>query len=326
MSMPTLPNTMPLGGGDIGVAGADDLGDRRDRRGAVGQRRHRLRAADAIDLGDAGEMRRRQHQRIELAVRRRHHHDDARHAGDLGRHRVHQHRGRIGRGAARHVEPDRLDRGPAPAELDAERIGEAVVLRQLPAVKHLDAVAREFQRVERRRRRRPSRRRRSRPRVDAQAAALELEPVELARRLDQRRVAARRARRRRWRAPRASTSADTSRLAARKAVEPLVRNRRCVLSRRMGMAAFRQSRLCSMAPPMPSTARRAFDVHRHPGRSRQRPARRALSARTAESIARNAGTSPLRRRPCESAEVVAGRGRSARIPGIRRRAAARRRG
>ena len=52
-----LAEHQPLGGGDIGVAGADDLGHRRDRRGAVGQRRHRLRAADAIDLGDAAEMR-----------------------------------------------------------------------------------------------------------------------------------------------------------------------------------------------------------------------------------------------------------------------------
>ena len=103
----------PLGGRDIGVAGPDDLGDRLDRLGAVGERRHRLRAADAVDLVDAGELGRRQHQRVELAVRRRHHHDDARHARDLGRHRVHQHRGRIGGGAARHVEADRLDRGPA---------------------------------------------------------------------------------------------------------------------------------------------------------------------------------------------------------------------
>ena len=64
-----LAEHQPLGRRDIGVAGPDDLGDRRDRRGAVGERRHRLRAADAIDLVDAGELRRRQHQRVELAVR-----------------------------------------------------------------------------------------------------------------------------------------------------------------------------------------------------------------------------------------------------------------
>ena len=153
-----------LGRRHIGVAGTDDLGDRRDRLGAVGERRHRLRAADAIDLVDAGELGRRQHQRRELAVRRRHHHDEARHAGDLGRHGVHQHRRRIGRGAARHVEPDRLDRGPARAELDAERIGEALVGGLLAAVIGLDAVARELERVERLAARRLSPPRRSRRR------------------------------------------------------------------------------------------------------------------------------------------------------------------
>ena len=41
---------LPLGGGHVGVARADDLGHRRDRLGAVGERGHGLRAADAIDL------------------------------------------------------------------------------------------------------------------------------------------------------------------------------------------------------------------------------------------------------------------------------------
>ena len=41
-----------LGGGDIGVAGTDDLGDRRDALGSVGERGDRLRAADAIDFAD----------------------------------------------------------------------------------------------------------------------------------------------------------------------------------------------------------------------------------------------------------------------------------
>ena len=209
-----LAEHQPLGGGDIGVAGADDLGDRRDRRRAVGQRRHRLRAADAIDFGDAAEMRRRQHQRIELAVRRRHHHHHARHARDLGRHRVHQHRGRIGRGAAGHIEPDRLDRAPAPAEFDAERIGEALVLRQLPPVKRLDPVAGEFQRIERcgvaglhrgidlgRGHAQAGRRR-------ARAGRISSSPRSARRRRA-------RPRHRRWRAWPRSTSAETSRLAAR---------------------------------------------------------------------------------------------------------------
>ena len=64
----------PLGGGDIGIAGADDLRHRRDRLGAVGERGNRLRAADAIDLVDAGQPCGRQHQRIEPPLRRRHRH------------------------------------------------------------------------------------------------------------------------------------------------------------------------------------------------------------------------------------------------------------
>ena len=138
-----------FGGCHVGIARSDDLGDRRKGGGAVGQGRDRLGAADAENLVDAGELGRRQNQGIECAARRRHHHRDPRHAGDLGRHRVHQHRGWVGRGAAGHVEADRLDRGPARAELDTERVGEAIVLRHLAAVIGLDAGAGEFERVER---------------------------------------------------------------------------------------------------------------------------------------------------------------------------------
>ena len=51
-----------LGGCHVGIAGSDDLGDRRKGRGAVGQGRDRLGAADTENLVDAGELRRRQHQ------------------------------------------------------------------------------------------------------------------------------------------------------------------------------------------------------------------------------------------------------------------------
>ena len=67
----------------------------------------------------------------------------ARHAGDLGGDRVHQHGARIGGGAARRIEADRVDRRPAQAEVDAEGVAIAVVLRQLPAVESFDAVAGE---------------------------------------------------------------------------------------------------------------------------------------------------------------------------------------
>ena len=60
---------LALGLGDIGVAGADDAVHRGDGGGAVGQRRHRLRAADAVDFGHPGAARRGQHQRVQHAVR-----------------------------------------------------------------------------------------------------------------------------------------------------------------------------------------------------------------------------------------------------------------
>ena len=62
---------LALGGGDIGVAGADDLGDRADGFRTVGQRGDRLRAADAVDFVDAGEVGGHQHQRVDAAARRR---------------------------------------------------------------------------------------------------------------------------------------------------------------------------------------------------------------------------------------------------------------
>ena len=42
-----LAEHFALGGGDLGIAGAHDLVHRRDAFGAIGQRRHRLRPADA---------------------------------------------------------------------------------------------------------------------------------------------------------------------------------------------------------------------------------------------------------------------------------------
>ena len=136
-----------LGGGDVGVARPHDLVHRRDRRGAVGERGDRLRAADPIDLVDAGDARGGEHQRVHLAFGRRRHHDDALDAGDAGRNGVHQNRTRIGGGAARHVKPDRLDGGPTQAQLDALGIGVAIVGGHLAGVERLDAIAREQQRV-----------------------------------------------------------------------------------------------------------------------------------------------------------------------------------
>ncbi len=54
---------------------------------------------------------------------RRHAHRDPRHPGHPRRHRVHQHRGRIRRLAARHIQPDRIERRPAHPQRQPRRIG-----------------------------------------------------------------------------------------------------------------------------------------------------------------------------------------------------------
>ncbi len=137
------PEDLALGARDIGVAGADDLGDRRDRRRAVGEGGHRLRAADAIDLVDARDPRGGEHQGVQRAAHCRHHHGDARDARDLGGHRVHQDRGGIARRPARHIEADRFHRRPAAAEHGADLVLVTVVLRTLPLVMAGDAAVGE---------------------------------------------------------------------------------------------------------------------------------------------------------------------------------------
>ncbi len=125
-----------------------------------------------------------------IAVRRRHDHDERVDARDLGRHGVHQHRGGIGGRAARHIEADRLDGAPAPAELDADLVGEAQVLRPLALVEGDDARRAR----DRARRAAPSGRLRSAASIsafgDGDAGLGEVDAVEALRIVDQRRVAA----------------------------------------------------------------------------------------------------------------------------------------
>ncbi len=47
---PNHPKNLALGGGYVGIARAEDLGDRLDRLGAVGQGRNSLRPADPVDF------------------------------------------------------------------------------------------------------------------------------------------------------------------------------------------------------------------------------------------------------------------------------------
>ena len=137
-----------LGGGDIGIARPDDLGDGRDALRAIGQRRDRLRAADAVDFLDAGNLCGGQHRRIDLAFQRRHDHDDARHAGNSGRHGVHQHGTRIARRAAGHIEADGIDGRPARAEADADLVLIDIVLRLLAGMMLFDTGGGKPQRLD----------------------------------------------------------------------------------------------------------------------------------------------------------------------------------
>ena len=74
----------PLGCGNIGVTGANDLVDLRHGLRPVSQRPDRLCAADAEHAINPDQRRRRQHQRIPFAARRGHNHDQFADPGDLG--------------------------------------------------------------------------------------------------------------------------------------------------------------------------------------------------------------------------------------------------
>ncbi len=121
----------PLGGGDVGVARPHDLVHRLDRARSVGQGGHGVSAPELPDFSHAGFARGRQHGRFDTAGGRDH--GDAVHACDLRRHGVHQHGGGIRGPSARHVDADRRQRCPTPAELHARgvcetRVGGALAL------------------------------------------------------------------------------------------------------------------------------------------------------------------------------------------------------
>ena len=87
-----LAEHLALGGGDIGITGADNLVHGGNLCGAISQRRNGLRSAYAIDVGYPCPFGGRQHQGIDAAATGGRDHDDARYAGDLGGYGVHQHR------------------------------------------------------------------------------------------------------------------------------------------------------------------------------------------------------------------------------------------
>ena len=115
-----LAEHLALGGGDIGIAGADDLGDGRDALGAVSERGDRLRAARrdrsrSTPASSAATSTSGLSAPFGAGTTMTMRGTPATLAGT----RVHQHRARIARRAARHVEAGGGDRRPARAKLDA---------------------------------------------------------------------------------------------------------------------------------------------------------------------------------------------------------------
>ena len=103
---------LPLGGGHIDVAGADDLIHSGDALGAVGESRHSLGAAGLEDLGHPRGGGGGQNHRADLAILAGGGgHDDFFHPGHLGGDHIHQDGGGVSRSAAGHIDPRLFDRG-----------------------------------------------------------------------------------------------------------------------------------------------------------------------------------------------------------------------
>ena len=105
-----------------------------DGVGAVGECRHRLRAADAVDLVHAGNLCGEQDQRVENAIWRGHDHGEPPYPRDFGGDRVHQDRAGVAGQPTRHVKARGRDGGPAPAQRRADIVGPLFVLWQLAFV------------------------------------------------------------------------------------------------------------------------------------------------------------------------------------------------
>ena len=148
-----MPEDLPLGGRDPVISGPDNLVHWRNAFGAECERAYGLRPADPVNFLDACKPRGGKHQRVERARRRRHRHREPPDACHPGGNCIHQHRTRIGGGASRHIQADRLDRRPAQTEPHAEPIAVIEIGRQLRPVERLDPRCRQFERIPGRRRR-----------------------------------------------------------------------------------------------------------------------------------------------------------------------------
>ena len=119
-----------LGQGHEEVAGPDDLIDPRQALDAIGQGRHGLGAADAIDLVDAQLVA--GCQQIGIVgpeLRRRGDHGELLHARHLGRHGGHQHRRGIRGRTARHAQADAVQRAIALDQVAAGHLDADVLVQ-----------------------------------------------------------------------------------------------------------------------------------------------------------------------------------------------------
>ena len=134
-----LAEYLALGGGNVDVAGANDLIHRRDALGAVGESRHSLCAAGLEDLGHACGGSGGKDDRVHPAVLSGGGgHDDFGHACHLCRDHVHEHGGGIGRRAAGHIDTGLFNGGIFLAQHDAGLVVHHKILVHLLAVEALD--------------------------------------------------------------------------------------------------------------------------------------------------------------------------------------------
>ena len=126
------PEHLPFRLRDPGIAGTGDDIDGFDLFRTISERCDRLGATNAPDFVDPGQLRRRQHQRIDGAAIGRRDHDDPLDTGSLGRNRVHQHRRRIGRTTTGNIDARALDGVPAGPDPDSSLVHIVPVFRELP--------------------------------------------------------------------------------------------------------------------------------------------------------------------------------------------------
>ena len=134
-----LAEHFALGGGNVNIAGADDLIHRGNALGAVSQRGHGLGAAGLEDLVNTGNHRSSQDGGIHLAIRPGgggHH--DLLHTGHLGGDHIHQYGAGVSGGTARHIHTGFFNRGIFLAQHNAGGIVHHKVLVDLVLMEGAD--------------------------------------------------------------------------------------------------------------------------------------------------------------------------------------------